>query len=79
MLTDKENKLLNCFQTNPNTILDKDIIIQSVWPEDKVYKNGIRDDSLSQLIRRLRKKMKTDPENKAVIQTVSGRGYIYRD
>lgn len=79
MLTDKENKLLNCFRAHPNTILDKDIIIQSVWPEDKVFKNGIRDDSLSQLIRRLRKKMKTDPENTAVIQTVSGRGYIYRE
>ena len=79
MLTDKENKLLDCFQSNPNTILNKDIIIQAVWPEDKIYQIGIRDDSLTQLIRRLRKKMKTDPNNKAVIQTVSGRGYIYRD
>ena len=79
MLTDKENKLLNCFQANPNTILGKDSIIQAVWPEDKIFEIGIRDDSLTQLIRRLRKKMKSDLDNKAVIQNVSGRGYIYRD
>lgn len=78
MFTDKENKLLTCFTTNPNVILDKDTIIRAVWPEDKIYENGIRDDSLTQLIRRLRKKIEADPENQAVIETISGRGYIYR-
>jgi ABC-type dipeptide/oligopeptide/nickel transport system ATPase subunit len=79
ILTEKEFKLLKCFQSSPDTLLDKETIIQSVWPEDQIFENGIRDDSLAQLIRRLRKKLDSDLNNKSSIQTVSGRGYIYHE
>ena len=33
----------------------------AVWPEDRIYGQGIRDDSLAQLVRRLREKIEPNP------------------
>ncbi len=74
-LTEKEYLLLTCLKNNSGELIDKDKIIKSVWPEDKVFQEGIRDDSLAQLIRRLRRKLEKDPRNSFKIVTVSGRGY----
>ena len=78
-LTEKEFKMLSLFQSNPEVILDKETIIRAVWSEDQIFEIGIRDDSLAQLIRRLRKKLESDYNNKSSIQTVSGRGYIFHE
>lgn len=73
VLTSKELRLWEYLQAHPGEVCEKDALIQAVWPEDRVFLNGIRDDSLAQLIRRLRQKV-TEPY---IIQTVPGRGYKY--
>lgn len=78
-LTAGEARLLAYLQTHPDIICEKDDLIKAVWPEDKVYVIGIRDDSLAQLVRRLRVKIEEDPSNPRFIQTIPGRGYRYKN
>jgi hypothetical protein len=77
-LTANEARLLAYLQAHSGEVCEKDALIKAVWPEDRVYVIGIRDDSLAQLARRLRVKVETDPANPKHIQTVPGRGYRYR-
>ncbi len=74
-LTAKEHALLSYLQTHANAVCEKDDIIRAVWSEDKVFERGIRDDSLAQLVRRLREKIEPDPANPRYVHTVAGRGY----
>ncbi len=76
-LTAKENLLLQYFQAHPAQVCEKDALIAAVWAEDKVQTRGVRDDSLAQLVRRLREKIEPDPANPRFIQTVPGRGYRF--
>jgi hypothetical protein len=76
-LTAKEHLLLNYFRAQPDTLCEKDDIIRAVWPEDKVFEKGVRDDSLAQLIRRLREKIEPDPAKPKHIHTLPGRGYRF--
>jgi hypothetical protein len=76
-LTAKEHLLLEHFRAHSNQVCEKDELIHAVWPEDKIYTRGIRDDSLAQLIRRLREKIEPDPSSPRHIHTVPGRGYRY--
>ena len=76
-LTAKENLLLNYFLAHPDVVCEKDDLIRAVWPEDKVFERGVRDDSLAQLIRRLREKIEPDPAKPRYIHTVPGRGYRF--
>jgi energy-coupling factor transporter ATP-binding protein EcfA2 len=78
-LTAKEAALLAYFQAHPNQLCPKDDIIQAVWTEDKVFTIGIRDDSLAQLVRRLREKIEPEPSSPKYIQTIPGRGYKFID
>jgi hypothetical protein len=73
VLTSKELRLWEYLQAHPGEVCEKDALIQAVWPEDRIFLNGIRDDSLAQLIRRLRQKV----DEPHFIQTVPGRGYKY--
>jgi hypothetical protein len=75
-LTASEHRLLAYFQAHPGEICAKDELIRAVWPEDRVI-DGLRDDSLAQLIRRLRQKIEADPANPQHILTTPGRGYRY--
>ena len=77
-LTAKEHLLLNHFRQHADQICDKETLIQAVWPEDQIYEQGVRDDSLAQLVRRLRQKIEPDPKNPRFIETVRGRGYQFR-
>lgn len=70
-LTASEHRLLACFQAHPGEVCGKDDLIRAVWPEDRVI-DGLRDDSLAQLIRRLRQKIGAER-----IQTIPGRGYRF--
>jgi hypothetical protein len=76
-LTEKEFLLLKHLEAHPEKVCSKDELIQAVWPEDQVYERGIRDDSLAQLVRRLRVKIEPDPSNPRYIHTVPGRGYRF--
>ncbi len=76
-LTAKEALLLAYFQAHPAEICPKDDLIRAVWPEDVVFERGVRDDSLSQLVRRLRVKIEPQPSHPQFIHTVPGRGYRF--
>ena len=76
-LTAKEHLLLEAFRQHPDRVCSKDDLINAVWPEDRIFERGVRDDSLAQLIRRLREKIEPDPSNPIHILTVPGRGYRY--
>lgn len=76
-LTAKEHSLLVHLISKPSAVCGKDEIIQAVWPEDKVFQEGVRDENLAQLIRRLRKKIEPDPAAPRFIHTVPGRGYRF--
>lgn len=76
-LTAKEHALLQYLQTHPNEVCEKDDIIRAVWSEDQVFMRGVRDDSLAQVVRRLREKIETNPSEPQLILTVPGRGYRF--
>ncbi len=76
-LTAKEHALWEYLQAHPGQVCEKDDLIRAVWPEDRIFERGIRDDSLAQLVRRLREKIEPDPSNPHHIQTVAGRGYRF--
>jgi hypothetical protein len=76
-LTAKEKRLLEHFQAHPGQVCEKDDVIRAVWPEDRVFERGVRDDSLAQLVRRLREKIEPDPAQPQFIHTVPGRGYRF--
>jgi hypothetical protein len=77
-LTAKEALLLNYFLAHPERVCEKDDLIRAVWPEDQVFERGVRDDSLAQLVRRLREKVEPDPAAPRYIHTVPGRGYRFK-
>lgn len=77
-LTAKENALLEYLIDHDGKVCEKDELVQAVWPEDVIFARGVRDDSLAQLIRRLRVKIEVDPGKPRFIITVPGRGYIFR-
>jgi hypothetical protein len=74
-LTAKEHLLWEYLKAHPGEVCAKDDLIRSVWPEDKILERGVRDDSLAQLVRRLREKVEADPAHPTRIRTVPGRGY----
>lgn len=76
-LTAKEAQLLAFFQAHAGEVCSKDALIRAVWPEDRIYEAGVRDDSLAQIVRRLRVKIEADPSDPQFIQTVPGRGYLF--
>jgi energy-coupling factor transporter ATP-binding protein EcfA2 len=76
-LTAKENLLLEYLRSHPGDVSTKDDLIRAVWPEDQIYASGIRDDSLAQLVRRLRVKIEVDPSAPQYIHTIPGRGYRF--
>jgi energy-coupling factor transporter ATP-binding protein EcfA2 len=77
-LTAKEQMLLDYFQTHPNIVCEKDDLIIAVWPEDEIFEQGVRDSSLAQLIRRLRVKIEVNAADPQYIQTIPGRGYLFK-
>jgi DNA-binding response OmpR family regulator len=76
-LTAKENLLLGYLSARPAQVCSKDDLVRAVWPEDRVYERGVRDDSLAQLVRRLREKIEPDPATPRYVHTVAGRGYRF--
>lgn len=77
-LTAKEHLLLDYLRAHPNQVCEKDDLIVAVWPEDEIFERGVRDDSLAQLVRRLRVKIEPHPSDPEWIITVPGRGYKFQ-
>ena len=75
-LTAAEQRLLETFQAHAGVVCLKDDLIRAVWPEESVA-GGLRDDSLAQLVHRLREKIEPDAAHPTRIQTIPGRGYRY--
>ncbi|MEX6053576.1 response regulator transcription factor [Mammaliicoccus sciuri] len=73
-LTSREYDLLAYFIKNKNQVLTKSQIYERVWG----YSVSVDDNTLMVHIRTLRKKIEDDPNNPQLIQTVRGKGYIYR-
>lgn len=76
-LTAKENLLWKYLQAHPQQVCEKDELVRAVWPEDRIFERGVRDDSLAQLVRRLREKIEPQPSEPRYIQTIPGRGYRF--
>lgn len=74
LLTALEQRLLDYFTHHPDEICEKDTLIQAVWPEEK-WIAGLRDDSLAQLVHRLREKIDTSKHKH--IKSLPGRGYVF--
>ena len=55
-LTLKEHALWEYLQAHPGQVCEKDDLIRAIWPEDRIFERGVRDDSLAQLVRRLARK-----------------------
>jgi len=75
--TAKELLLFNYLQAHANEVCAKDDLIRAVWPEDKIFEKGVRDDALAQLVRRLREKIEPEAARPRYIHTVAGRGYRF--
>lgn len=70
-LTAKEVGLMACFMRNPNRILSKETLFQTVWGEDFYG----ADNTLMVHIRRLREKIEDNPSKPTFITTIKGLGY----
>lgn len=75
-LTLKEDQLLSYFLEHTSELCTKDALIRAVWP-DEVLMEGVRDDRLAQLVKRLREKIELDPGDPGYILTVHGQGYRF--
>lgn len=72
-LTALEHRLLAYLLAHPNELCEKDAVIAHVWPEER-FAQGVRDDSLAQLVKRLRDKIEGGSGTHVYIQTIRGRG-----
>ncbi len=69
-LLPKEFALLEYFMRHPDTVLSAESILDRVWSSDA----DVTPEAVVSCLRRLRKKVDTDPE-KPIFQTVHGKGY----
>jgi DNA-binding response OmpR family regulator len=71
-LSTKEFALLALLFENRGKVCSKDQIGRVVWSE---YESGIFDYQIENLVRRLRKKIETDPKSPQLVVTMRGLGY----
>ena len=74
-LTAHEFDLLYVLASNPGIVFSRDALVQRVWGED----THITVRSVDTLVKRLRKKIETDPADPNYIATVWGTGYKFTD
>ena len=75
IFTHLEYKLLLLFLKNKNKLITRSEILEKVWDVDG---NFVNDNTLSVYVKRLRDKI-SDDNNKEIIQTIRGIGYILND
>ena len=74
-LTAHEFDLLYVLASNPGIVFSRDALVQRVWGSE----THITERSVDTLIKRLRKKIETDPADPRYISTVWGTGYKFAD
>ena len=72
ILTDLEYKIILLMAQNRNKIFSAENLYESIWEEPYYYGAN---NTIMVHIRKLRKKIKEDPQNPKIIKTVWGRGY----
>ena len=72
-LTSHEDRLLSYLLEHSGEVCQKETLISAIWPDDQQFE-GVSDERLSQLIKRLREKIEPDPRRPVYIATVRGRG-----
>jgi len=75
-LAELEYNLLAYLYRKCNQICNRDKIAIAVWGEQAI--EGVTDDQIDQLVRRVRKRIEPDPANPRYIETVRGRGHRLR-
>lgn len=74
--TKTEWKLLMLFLQNPNQILSKNQILESLFDAEGDF---VEENTIAVMVRRLREKMEEDPAKPQYIKNVRGMGYILHD
>lgn len=75
-LTAAEYRLICLLVRNANQIVTRDIILNELWDESGSF---VDDNTLSVYIRRLRKKVESDPSHPAHLITIRGFGYQWKE
>ena len=75
-LSKVEYKLLLYFMENKNQVLSKEQILRHIWDSEGKF---VDENIVSVNIRRLRRKIETDPAAPRLIRTVHGLGYMWKD
>jgi DNA-binding response OmpR family regulator len=73
-LTPTEMRLLECLMSHAGAVVPRERLLDQTWDYD-FEGDGNR---VTMCIRRLRRKIETDPEHPALIETVRGIGYRFR-
>lgn len=74
-LTSSEAQVMRLFTSNPGIVFDREDLLAVSRIRQHVGRN---DRSIDNLIKRLRKKIETDPSQPVHLQTVWGRGYMFK-
>jgi DNA-binding response OmpR family regulator len=74
-LTDQEFRLLHLLVTHPGIVFSREALLSKIWRGDTFV--TVR--SVDTLVKRLRRRIETDPAHPEFIQTVWGVGYKFAD
>lgn len=74
-LTAQEFRLLHVLATHPGIVFSREALLTRVWPDHTF----VTERSVDSLVKRLRRRIETDPANPHVILTVWGSGYKCAD
>jgi DNA-binding response OmpR family regulator len=74
-LTDQEFRLLHLFATHPGIVFSREALLSKIWRGDTFV--TVR--SVDTLVKRLRRRIETDPANPQFLLTVWGVGYKFAD
>lgn len=74
-LTAQEFRLLHVLATHPGIVFSREALLTRVWPDHTF----VTERSVDSLVKRLRRRIETDPANPDIILTVWGSGYKAAD
>ena len=75
-LSDREVKLLRYLAVNSGRAIARDEILANVW---RISPQGLPTRTIDMHVARLREKLRDDPSEPAILLTVRGKGYMFRD
>jgi DNA-binding response OmpR family regulator len=74
-LTDQEFRLLHLLATHPGIVFSREALLAKIWRGDTFV--TVR--SVDTLVKRLRRRIETDPAEPTLLLTVWGVGYKFAD